>query len=245
MRVSPFAPAGLSRGGLTIIAAALGRDNRRALLAALSCLLALAAHPARAEGRQDRRPLPPRELVGRERELEFAVSRSSEPEGIALRARFETAVPAPLEEVLATLRDFEGSPAVFSRIEAVLVLSREGDAVVTEQRTVIKALGLRFRSVATFRSTLERSCPGEARCGFEAIGSDGSLISTRGSWFLRDESDGEGSLTYISYELESCVPPTLPGQEFVMRTFGSGDLARTLRELERAVLRRIRGAGSG
>ncbi len=188
-------------------------------------LAAAAADPARDA----------RALIGVERQVSFSVTRQAEPAAIVMLAEYETAYPYPLETVVARIWDFARWPEIFSRVKASELLSDDGRTALTEQKTVIEVLGIKYVSVARFRNTVERPAPGRATCSFVSVGSDGSLISSEGSWRLRDASDERGNLTYLSYGVDNRVPTTLPGQEFMMRNFGGGDIARTVRELGKAL----------
>ena len=222
------------RRGPASIAAAAGRGNRGRAAALL--VLALAAAPAASASPG----ADARSLVGTAKALEFSVSSSKGEEGILLRARYETAARAGLDATIATLWDFAGSPEVFSRIDSVRVLADDGREAVTEQTTGIRVLGLTYLSVARFRCRLERISAREARVSFEAIWSDGSVLSTFGSWELREEPSAEGPLTRIVYSLESRSAATVVGQELIMRSFGGADIARTVKELAKAVEARAR-----
>jgi hypothetical protein len=142
-----------------------------------------------------------------------------------------------MEEVIAKLWDFTGSPRTFSRIEAVRLRSDTGTEAVTEQRTAVRVLGLAFISNLVFHNALARKGPAAATIRFETIETDGSCLSTEGAWDLEDRSDPAGPATYVTYSLDSFVEPRFPGQAAIMRAFGQGDIKRVMRELGQAIAR--------
>jgi hypothetical protein len=179
-------------------------------------------------------------LVGRQRQVSLRVSseRAEGKDWIRMQADFETAYRAGIEETIAVIRDFEGGPRIFSRIASVKLRSDDGTVAVTEQRTVVRALGLAFVSDVTFRNLLVRSGSSRALISFETIETDGSVLKVTGSWDLMEVQDGSDRLTYLRYRLDNWTAPRAPGQEAVMRAFGAGDMRKVLRELGAAIERR-------
>jgi len=162
---------------------------------------------------------------------------------LALRVEYETSIGAGIEEILAVLEDYEGSPSVFSRIESVKVRSRDGPSrAVTEQVSGVRVLGLALMSRMAFECQVERPAAGRARQSFKAIETDGGTKSCEGSWSLEEAGPG---LTRVLYRLDTWAEPRFPMQEAIMRSFGPGDIERTLRELGAAVERRRREAARG
>jgi hypothetical protein len=185
--------------------------------------------------------------VGIERELAFDVAKYRSPDGkrwIRMHGVYETAYRASLEDVIATLWDFDESPRNFSRIEATRLRSDTGTVAVIEQRTGVRFLGFAYSSNLVVRDELKRGSPGSAVLEFEAIEVDATTLSSRGSWTLEESSDAAGPLTYARYALESCVAPKFLAQEMLMREFGGRDLRKLLRELGEATARRIK-SGQG
>jgi hypothetical protein len=181
-------------------------------------------------------------LVGAERKLEFEVGRYYAPDGkrwIRLRSQYDSVFRASMDEVIATLWDFEGSHEIFSRIEATRVRSRseDGSVAVTEQRTGIRVLGFAYVSNLAFRNVIKRDGP-IATIEFEAVEVDRTTLSSHGAWTLAEGRDEKGPLTYVRYFLDSCVEPKYPAQEWIMRQFGDGDMRRLIRELYEGTLKR-------
>jgi len=184
------------------------------------------------------------------RKIAYEVSRERSPDGAAwidMRADFETVYPFGIEEIVAVLEDYEGTPEVFSRVESVKLRSKEGDTAITEQVSAVRILGLAFISKLAFRVETEWAGPGRAVVSFHAIETDGSAYLSDGSWELEAMDVGGSRSTYLRYRLETWAEPRFPGQEGIMRAFGAGDFQRTLRELGAALRRRAggRSAGSG
>jgi hypothetical protein len=174
------------------------------------------------------------------RQVEFEVSDYRDSQGktwIHLHGRFECEYGQTVDDIVATLRDFENAPKVFSRIEAIKVRSVAGSIVVTEQRSAVRVLGLAFISNLVFKNELEQRDSDSAKVSFELVESDGSCLSTLGSWTLEDRSGPSGPTTYAIFMLDSLVQPRFPGQAAIMRSFGAGDLKRTMRELGLSVKR--------
>jgi hypothetical protein len=186
------------------------------------------------------------ELVGQERRIDFDVTRENA-EGrdwIRMRADFETAYKASLEDAVAIIRDFEAAPRIFSRVDSVRLRSDDGVTAVTEQRTAVRVFGICFISDLVFRIELERPGPSEAVIRFESIATDGSLLKSSGSWSLEELVSGAAPVTYLRYRADNWVAPRSIGQEAAMRAFGAQDMRKVLRELGRALEER-RGRGAG
>jgi hypothetical protein len=177
-------------------------------------------------------------LFGVQRLTGFEVSDYLDPAGrkwIRMRGRCETAIRAPMDEVIAKLWDFKDSPKVFSRIEAVRLRSDDGTRAVTEQRTAVRVLGLAFVSNLVFLNTLARRDEGSATVGFAMVDSDGSCMASTGGWELTELSDGEGAATFAEFWFDNIVEPRFPGQALIMRAFGADDVKRIVRELSQAI----------
>jgi hypothetical protein len=176
-------------------------------------------------------------LLGVERELAFDVRSRHTPDGkrwIRLCGEYDSVYRASIDDVIAALWDFEGSPKTFSRIMATRVRSDDGTVAVIEQRTGVRVLGFSYLSNLVFRDLLSRDGPKSATLEFEAIEVDETTLSSRGSWTLVESDDESGPLTYVRYFLDSYVKPKYPAQEWIMRQFGGGDMRRVIRELYKA-----------
>lgn len=183
-------------------------------------------------------------LAGVEREVAFDVSTFRAPDGkrwIRLFSEYESVYRASMEDVIATLWDFEASPRIFSRILKTHLRSDDGTVAVIEQKTGIRILGLGYVSNLVFQDVLRRDGPGAATLEFEAIEVDETTLSSRGSWIIMEGRDESGPLTYVRYNLDSYVEPKYPAQEWIMRRFGDGDMRRVLRDLYKATVKRVRG----
>jgi hypothetical protein len=211
----------------------LARSGRRRPIRSLAalCLLASAALL-----RGDPSPAAPG--LGEPRQLRFEVSDYLDPGGgkwIRLLGEFECAYRAKLDRVLSILWAFSESPSVFTGIDSVRVRSDDGKRAVTELRTAVRILGFVFASGQVLNQSLSRPSPGSAAIEFEAIETDGSSLSTKGSWSLEERQDPSGPSTYVRYSLEAVVQPRFPGQLLIMRSFGAGDLKKVMRELGKAI----------
>jgi hypothetical protein len=183
-------------------------------------------------------------LVGVERKLAVNVSRYYSPDGkrwIRFYSAYDSVYRASIEDIVATLWDFEASPEVFSRIEETRVRSRseDGTMAVTEQRTGIHVLGFTYTSNLAFRNELRRDGQ-ETIVSFEAIEVDKSTLSSRGFWTLVESCDETGPLTYVRYFLDSYVEAKYPAQEWIMRQFGESDMRRIIRDLYKATAKRAK-----
>jgi hypothetical protein len=157
---------------------------------------------------------------------------------IHMVAEFEGEIPCAMDEIIGTLWDFEGSPRMFSRIEAIRVRSDDGSVAVTEQRTGVRVLGFSFISNLVFKSVLERPAPAKAEVGFEMVESDGSCLASRGGWLLEDRGEAGRPSTYLRYSLDSLVEPRFPGQATILRMFLAGDIRKLFRELGAAAVKK-------
>jgi hypothetical protein len=206
-------------------------SNARAMLLIACCLLAPIALPLAGESPAN---------GGSAQQLSFEVSDYRDDQGrrwIHLSSEFECLYDERMDDLIATLWNFPNAPKVFSRIETVRVLSRSPTSAVTEQRTAFRLFGFAFISNLIFNNVLVRRGTSGARVSFELIETDGSCLSTVGSWDLEDRSDLSGSATYARFSLESYVEPRFPGQAAIMRGFGAADMRRTMRELGLATKR--------
>jgi hypothetical protein len=156
---------------------------------------------------------------------------------IRLNCDFECAYGENMEKVIATLWDFKSTPKVFSRIESVRLRSDTGTAAVTEQRLVVRVLGLAFVSDLVYGNALTRRGEKEATVGFAMIESDGSCLSTSGAWDMEDRSLPSVPSTYVRYSFETIIEPRFPGQAAIMRGFGAADVKSAMRELGLAMAR--------
>lgn len=200
--------------------------------AALLCVLGFCAFPAMPRAQEAAAG------YGVPRPLLFEVSDYRDAGGkhwIRLACDFECLYPRRMETIVSTLWDFEGSPKIFSRIEAVRVRSETGTTSVTEQRTAVRVLGLAFISELVFGNAIVRRGPGAATVSFETIETDGSCLSTKGAWELEERSGLPSPSTYVRFHFESYIEPRFPGQAAIMRGFGAGDIKRTMRELGQAM----------
>jgi len=176
-------------------------------------------------------------LLGRVRTLGFVAKLVTLGDGskwIRNAVEEETVLPGRLDDLLALLCDYRDSPKVFSRIASVRVRSKEGDVAVTEQKSVVKALGFQYASTLLLRNVLTRASPNSATLSFTMIGGDGSCRSSAGGWELNElELDG-GPAVLVKYHTDMLVRPDFPMQLQIMQLFGQGDFEHMMRELERA-----------
>lgn len=142
-----------------------------------------------------------------------------------------------IDEVLAILTDYEGSPKVFSRVEKVDVLGREPGYTVTEQRNVIRIMGLTYESTIVFKTWQERPSAGEAISSFTMLGSDGSTRSVDGSWRLEAVVVDGRRAVHVENRATMLVAPRFPLQLQIMQAFGKGDYEKSMRELGAALAR--------
>lgn len=211
-----------------------------------------AASAAGAAPRASGQPLPVANRMSLEesapRKIAYQVSRVRSPDGAAwidMYADFETVYPCGIEEVVALLQDYEGTPKVFSRVESVTLRSKDGDTAVTEQVSAVRVFGFAFISKLSFRVSTEWKGPDRATVRFASIETDGSAYRSDGSWELETIEAGGTKSTYLRYRLDTWAAPRFPGQEGIMRAFGAGDFQRTLRELGAALRRRAARRGTG
>jgi hypothetical protein len=182
-------------------------------------------------------------LLGSQRQVSFSVSNFRDDKGkpwIRVSGVYEGAYRAKLEDVIATLWDFESSPKTFPRIEAARVRSDNGTTAVIEQRTGVHVLGLSYVSNLVFRDVLSRGDK-TALIRFESVEVDDTTLSSKGSWSLEDRSDSGGSATYVRYTVETYVAPRFPAQAAIMRSFGPEDVRALIRQLGEATARRVKG----
>jgi len=178
--------------------------------------------------------------AGTPRQLRYEVSDFRDAAGkrwIRMSYEFECSYGQRMDKVISTLWDFRSSPKVFSRIESVRLRSDSGTAAVTEQRTVVRLLGFVFASNLVFSNSLTRRGPAAATVGFEMIETDGSCLSSKGSWELEDRSTPDVPSTYVRYTFETDIEPRFPAQAAIMRGFGPADVKTTMRELGQAMAR--------
>lgn len=201
---------------------------RRCFLCAVLAFIALPlvlANPGRAELAA---------LVDHPRTLDYRADPLVTADGrrwVETEVAVEAVFPGRLEELLALLTDYEASPGLFSRIEAVKLRSREGDVAVTEQRSAVRVLGLAFTSDLVFRNVLTRTGPSTARLSFEMVGGDGSSRETRGGWELEEVALESGPGVYLVYRCFLVAENRFPLQLAIMRAFGKGDFERMVGEL--------------
>lgn len=160
---------------------------------------------------------------------------------IDLSAEVEAVFRCPVEPILETLWDFESSPGVFKRIESVNVRSDDGKVAVTEQKSAIRVLGLSFESSLVFENEMIRNGDGTAVFMFKTIEVDAITRSVTGSWYLEEFADAAGVATRVRYSMQSYVESAFLGQEWIMRSFGEGDIENVVRELATAVRARAGG----
>lgn len=166
---------------------------------------------------------------------------------IKLVVDVEGVIPGSIDEVLAILRDYEKGPQVFSRVDSVKVRSREEAFAITEQKNVIRVLGLVYESTIVFKTQQERISANEALSTFSMVDSDGTTRSVDGGWRLKSVVVKGQSAVYLEYYNSMLVAPRFPLQLQIMRAFGRGDYERVVRELGAAVQaqRTQRGPASG
>ncbi len=160
---------------------------------------------------------------------------------IDMSAEVDAVFRCPVRPILEVLWDFESSPRVFKRIESVKVRSDDGRIAVTEQKSAIRALGLSVESSLVFENELIRNGDGSAAFMFRTIEVDEATRSVTGSWYLEEFADAEGVATRVRYSVQSNVESTFPGQEWIMRSFGEGDIEDMVRELASAASARAGG----
>jgi hypothetical protein len=158
---------------------------------------------------------------------------------ISFSAQIESVFRCPMAKIMETLWDFESSPKVFKRIESVRVRSDDGTVAVTEQKSVIRVLGVSYVSELVFENEQRKTGDTTAVFTFKAVEVDANTKSTAGSWRMEEFVDSSGTVsTRIVYTVESVVAATVPGQEFFIRSFGEGDIKNLMRELATAVKNR-------
>ncbi len=160
---------------------------------------------------------------------------------IDFSAEVEAVFRCPVGPILETLWDFESSPGVFKRIESVKVRSDDGSVAVTEQKSAIRVLGFSFESSLVFENELIRTGGGSAVFMFKTIEVDAVTRSVTGSWYLEEFADSGGVATKVRYSMQSYVESTFLGQEWIIRSFGEGDVKNVVRELAAAVRARAGG----
>jgi len=147
-----------------------------------------------------------------------------------------------LEDALAILEDYENSPRVFSRIEAVRVRSSTPDGVtVTEQRSAVRVLGLAYVTNLVFRCEVAREGGDRATLTFRMIDGDGSARSSEGSWTIEPARLGSEEAVYLRYRCSMLVERRFPMQLEIMRSFGKADFEKMVLELGKALDRRKHG----
>jgi hypothetical protein len=180
-------------------------------------------------------------LFGAQRQLSFNVSDYRDDKGrkwIRFSGVFEGAYRAKMDDVIATLWDFEEAPKTFPRVEAVRIRSDDGTTAVVEQRTGVHLLGFSYISNLVFRNVISRDGK-TAAFKFESIEVDDTTLSSRGSWTLEDRSDASGCATYVCYTVDSFVSPRFPAQAALMRRFGAADVRALIRQLGDATEKRV------
>ncbi len=136
-----------------------------------------------------------------------------------------------LEDLVALLCDYEGSPKVFPRIESVRVRSSEGGVAVTEQRSIVRILGFEYVSNLVFRNELKRASPTAASLTFTMIDGDGSCRSVEGGWDLESLESGGPQAVLVTYRCDMLVLPRYPLQLQIMQLFGKADYEHMVSEL--------------
>jgi hypothetical protein len=183
-------------------------------------------------------------LLGRVRTISFEAKLVTLADGskwIKNSVDVETVLPGRLDDLIELLCDYRDSPKVFSRVATVQVRSTEGDVAVTEQKSVVKALGFQYSSTLVLRNVLERLSPTSARLSFAMIGGDGSCRSSSGGWNLKELELGSGPAVFVEYHTDMLVRPDFPMQLQIMQLFGKGDFEHMMRELEKAFAARNAG----
>lgn len=160
---------------------------------------------------------------------------------IDMSAEVEAVYRCPIGPILETLWDFKSSPRVFKRIKSVTVRYDDGKVSVTEQKSAIRVLGLCFESNLVFENELVRGGEGSAVFMFKTIETDELTRSVTGSWVLEEFSDSYGVATRVRYSVQSNLESGFFGQDWIMRSFGEGDIKNIVLELADAVRSRVGG----
>ncbi len=196
-----------------------------------------AAPDAAAQAAPEALPKDAASLLGRVRTLGFMVKLVTLSDGsrwIRNSVEVETVLLGRLDDLIGLLSDYQDSPKIFSRIASVRVRSTEGDVAVTEQKSVVKALGFQYSSTLVLRNVLTRLSPTSATLSFGMIGSDGSCRSSTGGWRLHAFELGGKSAIHVTYRTDMLVRPDFPMQLQIMQLFAQGDFEHMMRELEKA-----------
>ncbi len=207
---------------------------------------------ALAQSGQAQLPSPDRltALLGHSDAKSYESSLVTLPDGtswIKLEVDVEGVFPGTVDETLAVLRDYERGPQIFSRVASVKVRSRNEAFAITEQKNVVRALGLSYESTIVFKTQQQRISADEALSTFVMIDSDGTTKSVNGGWRLKAVTvKGQGAV-YLEYYNSMLVAPRFPLQLQIMKAFGQGDYEKVVRELGAAVQahRAQSGPGSG
>jgi hypothetical protein len=213
---------------LLIVIKFQARGIRAALITAiLSLLAAVPLGPAAAETG----PVETKGLVDKPLQISYTVSKAQGSKWIRLDAEYETAYPVSAATVVAILANYEGIPRILSRVASVKVLERLPDGAIIEQRSGVKAFGIEFYTTVHFHNRTLLEKPGNTTFFFDQIDSGGTMENCSGFWQVIDRSSPGSPLVLIRYRLTFDVLDQFPGQEPIMRSFGPGDIERTLREL--------------
>ncbi len=207
----------------------------------VACALILAApgvsaDPGAAKATKTRSFFDPPRTISFEIHSEKAADKRT---WISFGAQIESVFRCPMERIMETLWDFESSPEVFKRIDSVRVRFNDGRVAVTEQKSVIRVLGISYVSELVFENEQRKTGDTTAVFTFKAVELDANTKSSAGSWYMEEFVDSSGTVsTRIVYTVESVVAATVPGQEFFIRNFGEGDIKNLVRELAVAVKNR-------
>lgn len=147
----------------------------------------------------------------------------------------EAVFPGTIGEFLAVATDYENGPKTYSRVASVRIRSREGKSSITEQSSVVKALGFRFESNLVFRNTIESVSGQGAHTTFKMLETDGSARDDEGGWYYMATWVRGQPAVYILYYNDLIVAQRFPLQLQIMQTFGRADYEKVLRELAAAV----------
>jgi hypothetical protein len=215
----------------------------RSLLCLPFLLLASLVSPIAAQGNGGLAPAEA-ERLERLRDKAAVVSFKVEPlsladgsRWIALDALVEGVFDASLEQVVATLTDWDAAPEIYSRVVEIQVLSLGPDAVRTRQTSGVSLFGLHFYTTIDFSNTLVREGPGKALLAFRMTGSDGGTRKAEGEWACRELVLPGGLAVHTIYRISLIVEARFPAQLSILRSFGKADLERTMRELGEAIRR--------
>jgi len=132
-------------------------------------------------------------------------------------------VAAPLDRVLAVVRDYDAYPTLFPRIHEASSVTVDG-AVLLSEVVVISALGIVNTNRFTLRVvTEETASPRIVRLHWTQAKTDGTIDSLEGGWVFEDVGSTGKPLVRVTYRTKSAVPVRVPGQDVFIGMFLGGE----------------------